>query len=181
MITSQKSKVPPALTSSMRSRAGKSQKLFNGFTLIEMIVVTAMIIIISTISVNLLFGILKGSLKAEIVKNTKQNGNYALSVMERMIRSAKEVACDTSTIVVTTQDGSETSFIFLPTNISSGSANLITSDYYDVLEPSFSCDEPVGEPKVVTIKFTLSRGASSLRSEEKVSIPFQTSVSLRNY
>jgi len=175
-------KIPNSLP---RRQAGKFQipNFREGFTLIELVIVAGIMIIIAIVSVNLLFSTLKGSIKAEVIKNAKQNGDYAISVMERMIRNASEViTCESgmSSIEITNPNNFKTTFSFSSENIASSGANLISSGY-QVTSSSFDCNKIQDKPAVVTIKFTLETGGSSTKAEEKIKIPFQTTVSLRTY
>lgn len=158
--------------------------IFNfGFTLIEIIVVVGLLLTVVTLSVNLVNSLIKGSAKSEIIKEARQNGSYAMSVMDRMIRNASTIStCDSgmSSIELTSPDSSKTTFSFSQTNIASSGANLI-SDGYTVSSYGFDCLKTEEFPALVTIKFTLEKGNILLRSEEKVKIPFQTTVNLRGY
>lgn len=60
----------------------------NGFTLIEFLVVFAIIAMVGGITSDLFLGILRGSNKANITNEIKQNGSYALSFMERTVRNS---------------------------------------------------------------------------------------------
>ncbi len=68
-----------------------AMKKEKGFTLIEILMVVFLLGIIVVIGSNLFFSILKGASKAEITKEVKQNGDYALAVMERHLRNASSV------------------------------------------------------------------------------------------
>lgn len=157
----------------------------NGFTLIELIVVTGILLIVGGISSGLLFSILKGSFKAAVIKETKQNGEYALSVMERAIRNAVSVTpCENGVpsdyLTVTKGDGSTIEFSFSSDNIASSGANLI-SEGFKVSSYKFECESEGGKPIQVKIEFTLEKSLTNIRAEEKTAISFQTKVRLRNY
>ncbi len=62
-----------------------------GFTLFEILVATSLMILIGLIGSGILFGVLKGANKVEITNKIKQNGNFALDLMERKIRNAQAV------------------------------------------------------------------------------------------
>lgn len=165
----------------IRKKSSNSQ---NGFTLVELVVVTTIMVIIAVVSVNSLFAIMKGTVKAGVVKNLKQNGNYALIVLERAIRNSTGIDTCTlgmSSITVTNPDSSQTIYSFNETEskISSGSANLINPNY-TVSDSSFDCTRTDDYAPQVIIKFTLEFGSLSTRAEEKVTVPFRTTVTLRN-
>lgn len=61
-----------------------------GFTLIELLVVIGIMAVVGGVGTDLFVSILKGANKANVINEVKQNGNYALDIMERNIRNAKE-------------------------------------------------------------------------------------------
>lgn len=168
-----------------------------GFTLIEVLVIVFLVGLIVIVGGNLFFSILKGASKTGITKEVKQNGDYALGVMERAIRNAQEIVQNSdgqtctsamNKIKVKAVDGGETEFGCVSEDgvakIASGSGRLtgknLTLGATCPGSLSFSCDE-VSFPPKVTISFTLSQKGTAGRPEEKAQISFQTTVSLRNY
>jgi len=162
-----------------------------GFTLIELLVVIAIMGTVGVMVSNLFFQTLKGSTKAELLKTVKQEGDYAISSMERIIRNAKTVesvcasgGSTASSITVTNQDDTSTSFGCDAgnTKITLDGADLTSSIVAVSGCGSFiTCTQSGSTPPVVAIKFSLSQAGSSSRPEEQASVPFQTIVSLRNY
>lgn len=163
----------------------------NGFTLIEIIVVIGILGIIMVMGSNLFFSILRGSTKTKILQLVKQNGDYTITVMSRMIRNAREISgnCQLgmTNLAIQNPDGHETEFSCLEigtTNgrIASNSARITSSDV-KVDSCSFTCvNGEVGvSPAAVTINFTLSQAGVTTRLEEQASVNFQTTISLRNY
>jgi len=140
---------------------------------------------------NLFFQTLKGSTKAELLKIVKQEGDYAISSMERTIRNAKAVesACvsggsTASSITVTNQDDTLTSFECDVGNakITLNGADLTSSAVVVSGCGSFiTCTQSGSTPSIAIIRFSLSQADSSTRPEEQTSVSFQTTVSLRNY
>lgn len=160
-----------------------------GFTLIEVLMTVFILGIVIVVGGNLFFSILKGASKTELTKEVKQNGDYAIGVMERMVRNAQSIqTCTANNIVIKNLDGGQTEFKCLlegeVTKIASGGAFLTSNNVtLGVSCPgslSFSCDQTVAPPKV-TISFTLYQKGSSTRPEEQAQVPFQTTVSLRTY
>lgn len=151
-----------------------------GFTLIELLVTATITIIVATISVSTLFSILKNSFKAALLNVTRQNGNYALSVMTNSLRNALMIKdCQEKSLTFLDKNSQEITFAFSENNISSTGANLISSGY-KVTNSSFSCNNN-DNFWLVSIAFTLEKDINSQRTEEKISLPFKTSVTLRNY
>lgn len=167
-----------------------------GFTLIEMLVVIGALAIIVVVGSTSFFSLLKGSTKTRVANLVKQNGDYALAIMERMIRNGKiventevppqECELGMSKLKILNPDGGETEFECSESAISSTSATTaeqipITSDQVKVNSCSFDCQRTrIFEPDVVTINFTLSQAQEDVRPEEAVSIVFKTTVVLRN-
>jgi len=125
----------------------------------------------------------------------KQNGDYALGVMERKIRNAKSVTGDGDSItiesintseeditIICSADEEERSFFTLMEGESF--SNLVNDQVQvEACDSVFSVSpgEVDVSPTTVDIAFTLSQYPSASREEEEVSVDFETSVSLRNY
>jgi prepilin-type N-terminal cleavage/methylation domain-containing protein len=163
----------------------------NGFTLIEMIVVVGILGIIAVVGSGTFFSILRGSTKTKTLQTVKQNGDYAISVMERMIRNARVLINPTadstvSSITIKNPDGGTTTFSCggNPATIASNGASLLSNevkvnDCNNIF--NVSVGQPGIKPPVVKINFSLSPVASLGRSEERAEVNFQTTVTLRNY
>lgn len=169
------------------------KKRNSGFTLIETLIVVFLIGIVLVAGGNIFFGIMKGSSKAEIEKEVKQNGSYALAVMERMIRNSRRVtACDDlagASLEIENSDYGLTTFQLGEGRIASSSAGgdlYLTTDNITVSSLTFTCvfDPPSSSDpqdiRRVGINFILSVGAAEA-PETFAEIEFQTSVSLRNF
>lgn len=165
----------------------------------ELIVVSGlMVVIIVTVS-SLFFSSLKGATKTSFVNETKQNGDFALSTMERMIRNAKNIPNMTtecvslarSSITIENPDNKTTTFV-CPTaaegRIASNSAaysGFLTSSRQAVsVYPAgcyFVCSKQGISPAIVKIKFNIHNlSAVVVRPEENIAINFETSVVVRN-
>ena len=172
-----------------------------GFTFIEMIVAISIMGIVALIGTGFLLTSLSSSGKAEINKEVRQNGNFALSVMEGLIVSSKNVECrdeagdpSNKQIWVTDIRGNIAKFICDDlTNYkiaSSSSINNVwvsvdlTATNVAVSGCNFTCTTAAGSPTNVGIVFTVSQKTTGLltpRPNEKSSVSFQTQVSTRNY
>ena len=168
----------------------------NGFTLIELLVVTALILIIIGAVSQLFFGALRGAVKTTITNETRQTADYALSVMERMIRNAETIDnmttyCDGSSQSSISIDGATTVFA-CPIDVSapylaSNSARLTSSKVAVDVYPSgcsFSCTRSGSDPAVVSISFSIHQLNPNpdviLEPEEKNNIDYKTTVVVRN-
>jgi len=151
----------------------------NGFTLIEILIVIGIFGILAFIGTNMFFTILKSSAKTRVLAEVKQNGNYAISVMERMVRNARSAECISGGVLITNPDRDTTNFFCEGTKIASKSGVYLTSDKVAATGCNFSCAGTT--PEVVTISFTLSQSGTTTRPEEEATIDFRTTVSLRTY
>ena len=169
----------------------------NGFTLIEMMIVVSLLGIIAVVGSGAFFSILRGSTKTKTLQMVKQNGDYAISVMERMIRNARRIEeIDGQHIKIKNPDGETTTFRCCGSSpnllIASESGNLTCesarltssgvkvdscSSVFTLVDPG----QPEIKPAVVKINFNLSPAVSSTRPEEQATVNFQTTVTLRNY
>lgn len=174
------------------------RKTNRGFTLIEILVVIGLLGIIVAIGSNMFFTTLRSSGKSKTLTRVKQNGDYALSTIERLIRDSEKVItnsdgslCEASMnkIKVKRIDGSEIEFECLDEGIATGyiaSTSAVrarlTSDEVKLDSCSFDCSSQ-GEfyPQIVSIDFTLSQAAVTTRLEEQASVNFKTTVNTRNF
>jgi len=62
-----------------------------GFTLVEILVVVGILGIIAVVASTIFFTTIRSSSKTKTLTKVKENGDYALSVMERLIRDSEEV------------------------------------------------------------------------------------------
>lgn len=67
-----------------------------GFGIIEVMIGAILLGVIVTVVNTVLFSSFRGVNKSNVLTEVKQNGDYAISVMERMIREAKQIVsvCD---------------------------------------------------------------------------------------
>lgn len=155
-----------------------------GFTLLEMLVVSALLGTIGLMATSIFFTTLRGGTKAELIKEIKQNGDFAISTMERMIRNARDVTstCDNTaqpSITILNPDYKTT--IFSCGEQIASNSTILTSNKLLVSNCSFICQKPTSAPQNVAIKFTLSQKGSPPRPEERATVTFETTISLRSY
>jgi len=170
----------------IKNQKSKIKINFAGFSLIEIMVVVSLLGLISAIASGFLFSSLSSSSKAEVAKEVKQNGNFALLLMERMITNAYSLqTCDTSSITIISSDGGSTTFKCEEDRIASESGSLgkvyLTGTNVLVSECAFACQKTAGKGAVVTLKFKVSQALTSDRPTEKSSLDFETMVNVRNF
>ena len=157
----------------------KNKNIF-GFTMIEMLVFLSILIIILSVSFSLLLTTLNNSAKAEALKEVWQNGDFAISSMERYIVSSKSTEClSEQSLLVTKLDGGTINFSCQNEAISSDSA-FLTNDQVFVSGCLFECTQEEGLAGMVNISFIVTTGEEDLRSSEKASLPFETKIIVRN-
>jgi len=199
--------------------------ILKGFTLIELLIAIVVIGSFGTIVVNILTSVFRGTSKADIINKVRENGNYAISQMGKMIAYAKSFdgALDPSTNIwtcdivpplpaptpipvqykavrITSFDGGVTTFscnsaLDSPLNTiaslsASSNISLIDADpttgsvALAVPIPNFcyfTCkQEGISNSPTIGIKFTLTSKITSGIAEKQSTIPFETSIKVRN-
>lgn len=157
-----------------------------GFTLIEMLVASGVMVLFSITLIGLFLATVRGGTKAQVVQAVHQEGDYALKTMARMIRQSQGVTCTFSNTKAnaTNLDGGTTVFSIVTDNlvdkIASNSSEFLTGASGEVSALSFICYDG-NNGKVVTISFTLTAGSETgSQAQEKLTQSFSTSVSVRN-
>jgi prepilin-type N-terminal cleavage/methylation domain-containing protein len=164
-----------------------------GFTLIELLVVMTIFVTVGGVIISILYVTLRGNDKTEVVTTVKQNGNFALSQMVKSIRFAGSLNSPASCIPSTTSpsititslnDKAQTTYSCPASNnnpITSNSAALVDSNAVLVTTCSFTCSqETLADNPRISIQFTLKSKATNSLPENQSTIPFQTSVIMRN-
>ncbi len=165
--------------------------LQKGYTLVELLVVITILSVIGVIVVTVITISLRGSQKSDKLEIVRQGGDTAMSQMVRSIRYAKSLdspascvpATNVSSITITSlQDNGQTTYSCASNAIASNSAPLVDTNAVNVNACSFTCSQQrVSDPPTIQIQFSLSAKNESSFTETKAVIPFQTSVTLRNY
>lgn len=175
-------------------KSKKKRFIQEGFTLIELLTAIAVFGIIGTIAVSVIVIALQGSTKSEVLTTVKQNGTYALSQMVRSIRYAKSLDSPntcvpsvnlTSLTITSGFDLGQTTYscpTATSTTISSNSASLVDTSAVSVKSCSITCIQNTSaDPPTVTIKFTLTGNNASGFVERVATVPFESSVTMRNF
>ncbi len=160
-----------------------------GFTLVELLVVMVIMVTVGMLIANLFLANLRTAAKTKALTEIKQNGDYALAVMRRMIRNAQKVQSNCpeggasgADLTILNLDENTTEFTCQSDKIASEGAALTSRNLtVEGCSSAFFCRKPLGRPAVVSISFTLKKGGPSLGKEFTAEIPFQLTVSTRNY
>ncbi len=167
------------------------KKKYTGFSLIELLIAVAIMLIVGTIVTSVLFVSLRTSSKSETTLLVKQNGEFALSQMTKSIRFAKQLDSPASCVTPVTQlsvtitsflDGGQTTFSCSGSTIASNGASLIDTTAVTASGCSFICSQTSSsQPPTITIQFTLNARTTSSFVETTATAPFKTSVTMRNF
>ena len=167
----------------------------SGFTLIELMIVTSLMVIL-TLTVSAMFMTFLITNARTNTKNTlKVEGSYALSQMEFLLRNSYKLVenSDTQTcqssmdsIRLESIDGGQTEFFLetagSTTKIASNSGEYLTSDAVLAENLSFNCTEASSGNHTVTIDFDLTKLVPSVSNttNEDSTQHFSANISLRN-
>lgn len=172
-----------------------------GFTLIEILVSIGILAIIATLIAQVLFTTVHVNKKTEVLTDIKRDGNFALDVIGRMVRSAKSIttSCSPKELYITNPDNNVTTIAcvsdggaariasessVLPTAyLSSGNLTLSASGGVDCIDSTlaFSCPPADGSiQNQVIITFTLGQVGVAGSAYESGSAPFESTIRMRN-
>lgn len=161
-----------------------------GFSLIELVVVLALLGGLAVATSRIFFSQIRGAEKAQRLLQLRQSGDQAMLTMKKKIRNGREITsvCPGSgeEIEFTSRDPTVTGFAspaVISTKFSCGRpismkegdnpSTSLTPEALEVSSCSFECEQATGSPPKVTIEFTLDNGEDELQ--------FKSTVSLRNY
>lgn len=176
-----------------------------GFTLIETLIVISIFITVGSIGASIFISSLKGTNKANVVGDIRQSGNYTLSQMSKIIRSAKKfegiyddsIPQFVTSCVIPVVDSTDpqlkiTSFqneiitlkcLSNPANIvaeSVGSTYFLDNGKVILSSCRFECRQSTTSNPIITINFSLTQANAEASYDKSASIPFQTSIVIRN-
>ncbi len=162
-----------------------------GFTLIEVLTAIGILSVIGAIVVSVVTLTLRGTKKSDMLEFARQNGDAALSQMVKSIRYAKSLdvpascvpSATTQSVTITSlTDSAQTTLSCANGTISSNSASLVDTAALTVSACSFVCRQTTSyDPPTISIYYTLSPKTAGSFVETNFTLPFQSSVTLRNY
>src|SRR3990167_5678730 len=102
-----------------------------GYSFLELLIVIALVGTIGVVTSQVFIMGLRSQAKSEILKEVKQNGDYASAVMDNMIRNAldiDDVSCNTNTqqLSIMTKDGVTVTYDCSNPQIASRSGDPVT-------------------------------------------------------
>ncbi len=174
-----------------------------GYTLIELLAVTTIIVIVASLIAGILYSTLRGGNKSKVTNEVAQNGNYALSVISNTILLSESVTqiggvsitdCTAnpsgSSIELKQSTGSLITFACQNDTIASTSASSTTylidnnTVKADSATCSFVCKQSDNNPysiPIINITFTLSQLNANATVENSSTAVFTTSTTMRNF
>jgi len=166
------------------------RELNKGFTLIEMLTVIGILSVIGSIAVSVVTITLRETKKTDLIESARQSGDNTLSQIARSLRYAQTLdapaSCTptvtaTSVTITSLNDQLQTTYSCANNTISSNSASLFDTSSLKVSSCSFVCSQPAASvPPIITIQYVLSPQTAGSFAETNFTLPFQTSVTLRN-
>jgi len=140
-----------------------------GFTLIEVIIVISLFGMIAYLATSFLWTSLSSTGKSEIIKEIRQNGDYALSAMESLVLSSRTATCSATPdnrIYLHDNNGFSTQLYcnegFKISSISAEQIDLTASNVV-INDCNFTCTQNPGLPVTVHFEFSVSKSDASLR------------------
>lgn len=97
----------------------KYQFTGNGFTLVEMLIVIAILSVVGVLILTIFTRTLRGNNKSQIIGAIKQNGQLVLETMDKTIRNSDRVVCAPGLTIVVVKEGKYTRYRFTAPNTNS--------------------------------------------------------------
>lgn len=175
-----------------------------GFTLLEILMSVSIAGVMGLLIAQVFFTTARSNTKTELLKDVKQNGEYAIHIMERMIRNALKVSsvCSATgsslkSIQILNPNGDTTTFgcvldgsvTRLASTSASGRREYLTSSNVTIGGTScasvqnsllFECTSRDDAPTSIVIRFSLSQSDAATDNQNQASILFQTTSTSRN-
>jgi len=165
-----------------------------GFTLIEVLVVIGIFIILTTVVLSILLTVLRGTRNSDSIISVRQNGEYAMGQMVKELRFARSLdspsSCSSTgttvqSVQVTQIDLTQKTIscpasLNYPNFISANGSMLTNSNLGIIRSCYFVCTQISGGTTSISIFFSLQRVNTGGFLESNTTIPFQSSVTLRN-
>jgi prepilin-type N-terminal cleavage/methylation domain-containing protein len=169
----------------------------HAFTLVEILVSVSIVGILSLLIVQSFFTSLRSNTKTELMKDIKQNGDYAMQTMTRIIQNSDTViTCSGNSLIIRGFDGNQTTLssfddggnVCRLASSSAATRYTLTSSNMTMethglpcdTAITFTCEDLGGLVAKVNISFGLVQKGSPVDAIDKASQIFSSSVVVRN-
>lgn len=146
----------------------------NGFTLVEILVVMAVLAVVGVLILNIFTSTLRGGNKSQIIGVIKQNGQSVLEMMDKTVRGADDVVCvssDKKTLVIG-KKGIYTRYTFIDP-----AANPAVNGYIQQDNPTTEQTSPAFVNKVCSYNDSIADPVAEVTLTDT---SLQTGVSVEN-
>lgn len=157
-----------------------------GMSLVEILIAVSIFAIIGVLATRSLTLSITGAKKSDSLVRVRENINLPISVIERQLRNAESIDCNSSTYATLSYISSEgiaSSFSCTGTHIASNSPGLsvrLTSEDITLTTCSFNCTQiDSNEPPIVKINLTAEDNTST--GKEKATVTTVTEIVARNF
>ncbi len=165
-----------------------------GFSLIEVLVSTALLVLLLMTATTMMMTFLVSNAKSSVRHTVKGEGSFALAKMEHLIRNAEttEITCDqfggNDEISIKLKNFDDSDKYTLETTgnqISyksdiAGTTEYLTSTGTRVANLNFNCYGSTSGARRITISFALSETVTSVQADTDITENFRTVVQIRN-
>ncbi|MEI6690654.1 MAG: type II secretion system protein [bacterium] len=158
-----------------------------GFSLIELVVVIGItsILVISITSIAMTS--LLNTARIRNLIHSRESGNSAINQLQTSIRNSRTITvCNSANNILTISnpDGNLTTYqtetIDTTTRLASNSGQYLTPADTTLTGFDINCFPTDQAPNLVQIKFTITNTSSGGKAAETPSIPYETSIQIRN-
>jgi prepilin-type N-terminal cleavage/methylation domain-containing protein len=168
-----------------------------GFTLLELLVVTAILGILIGVSSTAFIGILRSQNKINATNEVRQNANLAIELFERDARSASNIVPQTASNQVTLKEvdvGGDVVWACVESpgvngKITRNTASVTNEDPVDGVDilcggalGGFAFIVSTSETPIATFRFDALQGVDApARADFEITLPFETTVGVRDF
>lgn len=155
-----------------------------GFTLIEVLVSTAILSVVMVMVISVFTSVYQSSRKAAAIGRMKTAAQPVLDLIDRQVRSGTNFSVSNNALTFYAPDNTKHTFACIESSDidkSDGSVTLDGSSLVSGFKVTSCSFGRSGASNVYVFKFTLSESYDTpARQEFRATVPFQLSVSVRN-
>ena len=161
-----------------------------GTSLIEVLIGVLILVMVTLVTSSIVATTFKSAVKSRVLKEVKQNGDYAMTVIGRAIINAAEVVenwdtqrCESSMgrLKVKNADGiTFTEFALEGGAITQNSIPITSSQNVEVRNLLFNCVSSFTKPEYITVSFNVQQSGTPISTEQIASLDFMSTFTVRN-